>query len=197
MSADDRREMLVVATLPLVARHGLKVTTRQIAEAAGVAEGTIFRVFPDKDALVRAAVVKALDTAPVLADMAAVDPGLPLRERLTVVTAILQRRFRMVFNLMIALGLYGGPPDEFDEHRATAKIRNAAILDEITRLLTPDADRLRWPVPEVVRVLRLLTFSGSHPLIADGRLLTPEEITDVLLFGTLHHHDCAPRGHQC
>jgi AcrR family transcriptional regulator len=188
MSPEDRREMLIAATLPLVARQGLKVTTRQIAEAAGVAEGTIFRVFPDKDALVQAAVTKALDTAPILAELDAVDITLPLRERLAAVTGILQRRFVMVFNLMIAAGMHGPPPD-IEDHRAQLRPRHAAILSEIGRILEPDHEKLRCPIPEVVRILRLLTFSGSHPLIADGRMLTPDEITDVLLHGTMRHHD--------
>jgi len=200
MSPDERREMLVAATLPLVARHGLKVTTRQIAEAAGVAEGTIFRVFPDKDALIRAAVAKALDPGPVLAELAVVDLDLPLRDRMAAVTGILQRRFVMVFNLLIAVGMHG-PPDDIDKHRAAARPQHAAILDEIERIIEPDRANLRCPVPEVVRILRLLTFSGSHPLISDGRMLTADEITDVLLNGTLHqeaqlHHDAQAQLHD-
>ncbi|HEY0640201.1 MAG TPA: TetR/AcrR family transcriptional regulator [Pseudonocardiaceae bacterium] len=187
MAPDERREMLVAATLPLVARHGLKVTTKQIAEAAGVAEGTIFRVFPDKDALVRAAVHKALDVSPMLAELSVVDLGLELRDRLVVVTGILQRRFVAVFDLMIAVGMHG-PARTADEHRAAARSQHAAVIEEIGRILEPDGDRLRCPVPEVVRVLRLLTFSGSHPLISDGRLLSAEEIADVVLYGTTRDH---------
>lgn len=176
--------MLVEATLPLVVQHGTKVTTRQIAEAAGVAEGTIFRVFPDKDALIRAAVAKALDAHPVFVELAAVDMELELRDRVVAAVGILQRRFVMVFNLLISLGMHG-PPKDIEEHRAASRPQHAAVLDKIGRMLEPDKDRLRCPVPEVVRILRLLTFSGSHPLISDGRMLTPEEITDVLLNGVL------------
>ena len=42
--------MIVDAALPLLLEHGEMVTTRQIADAAGIAEGTIFRAFADKDA---------------------------------------------------------------------------------------------------------------------------------------------------
>ena len=56
MTPDDRRRTLVEATIPLLHEHGKAVTTKQIADAAGVAEGTLFRVFDSKDDLVTAAV---------------------------------------------------------------------------------------------------------------------------------------------
>src|SRR6516164_11766617 len=64
---DDRRAALIEATIPLLREHGLLVTTRQIADAAGVAEGTIFGVFNDKASLIRAAVIKTLDPGPAVA----------------------------------------------------------------------------------------------------------------------------------
>ena len=45
LSPDERRRAIVDAVLPLLIEHGRAVTTRQMAEAAGIAEGTIFRVF--------------------------------------------------------------------------------------------------------------------------------------------------------
>ena len=41
------------------------------------------------------------------------------------------------------------------------------------------------PPEEFVHVLRLLTFSASHREIADGRLLTPDEIVGIVLDGVL------------
>src|SRR6266540_3926294 len=58
---DERRSMIVAATLPLLLEHGEMVTTRQIADAAGIAEGTIFRVFSDKDAVISAVLEAAVE----------------------------------------------------------------------------------------------------------------------------------------
>ena len=49
LPADERRSMIVAAALPLLLEHGEMVKTRDIAAAAGIAEGTIFRVFATKD----------------------------------------------------------------------------------------------------------------------------------------------------
>ncbi|MEO7235795.1 MAG: hypothetical protein ABIW80_10520, partial [Lapillicoccus sp.] len=49
----------------------------------------------------------------------------------------------------------------------------------------PDADQLTCSPAELVRYIRLLTFSGSHPEIADGAPLSPQTIVDVLLDGVL------------
>jgi AcrR family transcriptional regulator len=190
MAPDERRDMLIDAALPLLGKHGLKVTSKQIAEAAGVAEGTVFRAFGDKDNLVKAALARGLDPAPILAELAAVDMSRPVRERVRAVTEILQRRFIAVFELMLAVRMQG-PPHDVEGHRDRARPAHAAILTEIQRILAPDAAEFRLPVPEVVRIMRLLTFAGSHPLITDGRLLTVDEITVVLLDGTL---DTDPNG---
>ena len=45
MSSDNRRRAIVEAITPLLIEHGGGVTTRQMAEAAGIAEGTIFPSF--------------------------------------------------------------------------------------------------------------------------------------------------------
>src|SRR3954468_14690552 len=82
LPTEERRSTIVAATLPLFLEQGSAVTTRAIAQAAGIAEGTIFRVFPDKTALLDAVIEAALDPTPADVAIARIDPGLPFEDRL-------------------------------------------------------------------------------------------------------------------
>ncbi|GAA3104615.1 TetR/AcrR family transcriptional regulator [Streptosporangium carneum] len=82
MRPEQRRQMIVLAALPLVAEHGSAVTTAQVARAAGIGEATIFRAFADKDELLDACVVEALRPDHVLEQLAAVPLDQPLTDRL-------------------------------------------------------------------------------------------------------------------
>ncbi|WP_425558380.1 TetR/AcrR family transcriptional regulator [Cryptosporangium japonicum] len=83
LSPEQRRETIVRAALPLVAERGAAVTTAEVARAAGIAEGTIFRVFPDKNALLDAVVVEVLRPDHVIAQLESIDLDQPLAVRLT------------------------------------------------------------------------------------------------------------------
>lgn len=200
LAPDARRRALIDATLPLVLRDGAAVSTRQIAEAAGVAEGTIFRVFPDKEALIQAVTAAALDPAPTLRELAAVDRGLPLRERLVAGVGVLQRRLVGVFGLLDALGGHGPQQPSTSEpgHRdgrcdGPPAAMHDALRAALADLVGPDAHRLRVPADELAHALRLLVFSGTHPRICDGRPLTAERIVETVLDGLA----CRTEDHPC
>ncbi|NMI01496.1 TetR/AcrR family transcriptional regulator [Pseudonocardia acidicola] len=182
MPPDERRAAIVDATLPLVLQHGAGVSTRQIAEAAHVAEGTIFRVFPDKDALMHAVTEKAFDPGPALRELSEVDRDQSLRDRLVAATRILQRRLSGVFGLLDALGL-NRPPGGARCRAQAPSTMNDAFRAAIVDLIGPDEHRLRVSAAELAHVLRLLVVSGTHPRITDGRPLAAEEIVAVLLDG--------------
>lgn len=181
---DERRAALIAATLPLVRTHGAAVSTRQIAEAAGVAEGTIFRVFATKDELVGAAIAEAVNPAWVVAELVALDRSLELMQRLVVATEIMQRQLTGLFHLMDALRMTRPPgPEHTERARAERAASQTVVNVALVHLIEPDHERLRYSPAEVARRLRLLTFAGSHPVITEGSPLTPEEIVSTLLDG--------------
>lgn len=180
LAPEERREAIIAATRPLLHEHGRATTTKQIAEAAGIAEGTVFRAFASKEELFDAVLEAEFDPTSFLEDVARIDPGLDLRERMIAFTTLLQRRFVGIFSLMAAMGMRK-PPASLTDPDA----RRRLALGGLARLLEPDADRFTVPLDRVVDLVRLLTFSGSHPHISEHRPLSPEEIVDVILHGIL------------
>jgi len=184
MALDDRRQALIDATLPLLREHGRTVTTKQIAEAAGVAEGTIFRAFESKDDLILAAVEAGTSMDPFLEDLACIDASLRFRERLIELVTRLQARFAGIFALMSALGISG--PPRAQKHTEAGRRRAEEIM---VALVEPDADLITCTPADLVHMLRLFTFSGTHPHLSEGRRLTPDQIVDTLLDGVRRKTD--------
>jgi AcrR family transcriptional regulator len=80
----DARELLLEAALKVFAEHGTRgATTRRIAQAAGVNEVTLFRVFGSKDTLLREALAtskRALEFVDTRLPETPVDPEAELTE---------------------------------------------------------------------------------------------------------------------
>ncbi|AKU19293.1 hypothetical protein VV02_24855 [Luteipulveratus mongoliensis] len=183
MPTEERRQALIDATLRAIREHHCSPSTRQIAQAAGVAEGTIFRVFASKEELLDAAVAAAFDPGPIEEALAEISMELPLRDRLVSVVHLLQRRFSDVFELMGALGM-SAPPSEHVNNSRTPE-RHAILSEQFIDLIRPDADQLRCSPEQAMTYLRLFSFSGSHPKITHGEVLTAEQIVDTILYGVV------------
>jgi AcrR family transcriptional regulator len=164
--------MIVRATLPLLLAHGEMVTTRQIADAAGIAEGTIFRAFPDKDSLIAAVVEAAFDTDPLDRALGEIDPDLPFEAAVLASVEILQRRVVDLWRIASSIGT------RF--HDATR--RNLTLSAPLVALFEAHRDRVAVEPEEAARFLRAFTLSVTHPALAEQPML-PADIVGLFLNG--------------
>lgn len=169
---DERRSAIVAATLPLLIEHGEMVTTRQIADAAGIAEGTIFRVFADKDAVIAAAVDAALDTGPLEEHLRAIDPTLSFEHALLAAVEILQQRVVDIWRVASSIG-----PRFHDQAP-----RPVVEVDALIALFESKRTKLRVDPVVAARHLRTLTLSATHPMMV-GEPMAPAEIVTLFLHG--------------
>ena len=182
---EERRTAIIEATLPLLLDRGPNVTTRQIAEAAGIAEGTIFRVFPDKEAVLRAAIDLAFDTEPTERALDAIDRTQAFEAQLEEAVEIMQRRLSDIWRLVSSVGettaLQGRertpPPD----------------LLALTDLFRAERKRLRHDPATAARQLRALTLAVSHPALSADDPMSPAEIVSLLLDG-IRRRPATPKG---
>jgi AcrR family transcriptional regulator len=172
MPPDERRSMIVAATLPLLLEHGDRVTSRQIAEAAGIAEGTIFRVFADKDEIIAAVIDAALDPEPLEAALSDIPTGPAFEDGLAAAVVLIQQRVIDIWRLVSSVGT------RF--HEMTR--RPMADSDALVRMF--EAHRAHITVEPIVaaRLLRALTLSTTHPMLA-GEPRSPEELVQLFLHG--------------
>jgi AcrR family transcriptional regulator len=184
LSPDARRASIIAATLPLLRAHGSTVTTSQIAFAAGVAEGTLFRAFPDKDALIQATIQSAFDPAVTEQRLAAIDRTDTLRAQLVAAVEILKERVEQVWQLISAFNL-PMPPKRPPSDLHTDK----GIRDQLEALFVPHAAELRVDPNYAMRVMRSLAFAGTHPRISDNQPFTASEIVTILLEGIGRHDE--------
>jgi len=178
LPASERRAAIIEATVPLLLAHGASVTTRQIAEAAGIAEGTIFRVFPDKESLIEAVYEAAFDAKSVDEALRAIDRDLPLDARLERAVGIIRRRVADILKLRTVVEMMRGPnavPTVPDRHRMSD---NTALAE----LFETDRAQLRCEPREAAQLLRGLTIAGTHPAMIDEPLPSAE-IVSLLLDG--------------
>jgi AcrR family transcriptional regulator len=191
MSVEDRRKMIVHAVLPLLIEHGAAVTTSQIARAAGIGEGTIFRAFKDKDELFDACTLEALRPDHALDAIAEIPLDQPLEDRLVEAAEALGAHLERMGALMGALHASGRVRRRDGEQGA--KDRGAlkggrresmtAIREAMIELFEPEKDRLRLPAGQLASLFLAVLFGGRR--IPHGEVPSARQVVEVFLHGAL------------
>ena len=162
MAREDRRAAIIEATLPLIHEVGTSVTTRQVAEAAGVAEGTIFRVFDSLQELIDATILEAFSERRLRDTLDHTDLGDTLDSKTAAAITLIVQRITTTRSLIMAA--HGTPPGQ---HKPNACLRNE--LDSrrheteawVTSVFTPHADDLAIPVADFVTYIGILAAGNA------------------------------------
>ena len=186
MGAEERREEIIAATLPLLRQHGAEVTTSQIARAAGIAEGTIFRVFEDKRELLLAAMQVAMDANPEVARIGDISRELPIEERLVAALAAVSDYQDRLWSLMHVLQESGWQPEHGkagrEEHHPRRQVERIGAA--MARLFEPEQGAMRLDVRSAARMLLGLAFTNRmHEQGMGEPSITPEQLVDLFLNG--------------
>lgn len=186
MSAQDRRAAIVDATVPLILTRGLATTTKEIAEAAGVAEGTIFGVFADKEAVLAAAVDRVLDPSGVVHNLADVDMAQPLRVRLEAAVGFVQAHLETFWDLIASVGAANFEPTAGPQK----ELRRTLIRDALVPFFEPDRDQLTRSPVDAAHALVVLTWAETNPYLAGDTPTSARDIVGLLLDGIHVHTPC-------
>ncbi len=183
MSVQDRRESILGAALPLLRERGADVTTREIADAAGIAEGTIFRAFTDKQEIIDTVVARAIDPEPTYEKLRKIDPDLSLEETIASMVSILRERFAGIVGLMSILGGREHPHGEHAHGKHPHDHPESAGAIIMASFLERHRDRMRLEPASAAHVMRVLVFGVSMPLFGTDSELTTDDIVDFVLRG--------------
>jgi AcrR family transcriptional regulator len=174
MSVEQRQDQIISVTIELLLEHGRDVTSKEIAEAAGIAEGTIFRAFGDKETLIEAAVDRYFDPLPLRTALGSIDRDLPLDGIIRRVVELMAERFRNVVRIMIAVGR-DRPPARPENRQEFANI--------VGDLLEPYRDELALEPSRVAYYIRLLAFSSAMPGMTEDMAFDLDELTELIMHG--------------
>ena len=199
MSQEERRASIVRSTIPLLIEHGGNVSTSQIAAAAGIAEGTVFRAFKDKHDLLLACMRAGIDSEEVVARIGAIARELPLADRLVEGVVAVTGYIDRIWAIGQALRAGGVSPEAMSKrmHGDDAQPEEQGPPPELRRvshamsgLLDRDADNLRVDAEQAVRMLLSLVFSNRMQGQGFGEPLgDPAQIVDLFLHGVTRREE--------
>jgi len=192
MAPEDRRQAIIDATLPLLLERGTEMSTREIAQAAGVAEGTIFRAFETKQDLIAATIHTALMPDAAITRIAELPEGQKLNERVAAIIQVLCDEIHRTRSLFAHFARpsgqpaagppgrapFGGIRPPFNPHETKTRL-NAAVA----AALQPYSGELAVSTAFATNLLSALAFASSFTLTEGEPAISSEELSDVVLHG--------------
>lgn len=189
---EARRQAIVEAVAPVLLVKGVAVTTRELAEAAGIAEGTLFSVFPDKRAILVAAIEHRMDPGPVCRGVRAIRGDVPLEEHLELAAALVFASLEEAFALFAVLHALPRPESasrgagkRTDEAPAFLTRWAESVSTALVEILEPHRHLLRMPPTRVTALLLGMLFASRRPYAKPQERLSVTEIVDAVLHGVL------------
>jgi AcrR family transcriptional regulator len=208
MLAEDRRATIVAAARRLVVSQGAAFTTREVAQEAGIAEGTIFRVFASKDELMAAVVANMLNLDPLCERIAELPPQPTLLGQVQAILACIGEQahgMQYVSTVIAAMSkgphtaeqIFGedGSPAEAFAHR---RRRVAGMFphtphqhgEQFTKVqgiveaaLAPYRDQLAMPPAQAASWILLASLATAHPLLSRITTINPDDAAQVIVHG--------------
>lgn len=189
MNVELRRAAIVAYTIPLLVEQGPTVTTSQIAEAAGIAEGTVFRAFRDKRELLMECLRTAIESEGEANLIETIDPALPLADRLSKAIDFATHYQQRLLAVAQAVRSAGIDMHELQREHKPEDGPPAGLLrmfSAVASLFAADADALRVEPDLAARMLLGLTMASRMDRAGLGSAIgAPAEIVDLFLHGTL------------
>jgi AcrR family transcriptional regulator len=197
MNQDERRAAIVRTTIPLLLEHGGTVSTSQIAAAAGIAEGTVFRAFKDKQDLLLACMRAGLNSDDEVARIAAIGLDEPLPERLIEGVRAVGGYLDRVWAIGQALRSGGVGPQDMQRHMHGDEDHEPGPPPEMLRvshalkgLFDERADNLRVDADGAVRMLLSLVLTNRMQGAGFGQPINdPAVLVDFFLHGAINREE--------
>ena len=191
ISPDERRQMIVQATLRLVADHGITgATTARIAAAVDTSEGTLYRLFGSKQGILTAALDAVYEHFSQLAESCRGECGGDVVEYLR---CLGQRHTGLMVSgkidhYIVPLFEFISAPPSLGLHDAVAE-RQQQVLDMLAAVVdqgkaagtipaTADSYQIAWALVAVYWAEDIATLIGLPGFVLEGR---SRKLSDVVL----------------